>query len=412
MKTLTITFAFLFLFLFSNYSVAQFDLEKKIKKKIEKKIEKEVDKTIDKGLDEAVGEGDKKDEETNDQNVKNQKETVELANNNTENELKLWSKYDFVPGDKIIFEDNLLLEESGEFPSRWDLISGSAEIAALGNDDVIHLIHNNTIILPLMDNKNFLSDVFTIEFDIYFEKDAVNRTDIYKVRFFEGSGSSAPLEGKKKKLPIEISWDGVKMGQFGGKTASFIEEKKNWQGKWRHIAISFNKKSLKLYMDEERMLNIPNLGYKPEMFSIGVTFDNRFIKMCSIKGTRVNEGGKKLYDRIISDGKFITYGIFFDVNKAVIKGESMGTINDILKLMNEHPDLKFRIEGHTDNDGDENFNQELSENRALSVKEALVGLGIDSSRLETQGFGESKPLNGNSTSEEKANNRRVEFMKI
>ncbi len=57
------------------------------------------------------------------------------------------------------------------------------------------------------------------------------------------------------------------MGQFGGSTASFKEEKKNWKPKWKHIAISFNERSLKLYMDEERIINIPNLGFKPKMFS-------------------------------------------------------------------------------------------------------------------------------------------------
>jgi outer membrane protein OmpA-like peptidoglycan-associated protein len=202
------------------------------------------------------------------------------------------------------------------------------------------------------------------------------------------------------------------MGNFGGNTASYIEESKDWQGKWKHVAISFNERSLKLYLDEERMLNIPNLGYKPEMFSIGAHFDNRFIKMNSVKNIKVNEGGKKLYDRIMAEGKFITRGILFEVNKANIAGESMGTINEIVKLLNEHPDLKFSIEGHTDSDGDESFNQKLSEDRAAAVKTMLVELGIDQSCLETKGWGESKPISGNSTPEEKANNRRVEFVKI
>ena len=90
----------------------------------------------------------------------------------------------------------------------------------------------------------------------------------------------------------------------------------------------------------------------------------------------------------------------------------MGTLNEIVKLMNEHPDLNFRIEGHTDSDGDESFNQKLSEDRAAAVKNMLAKLGIDGSRLESKGWGESKPLSENSTPEAKANNRRVEFVKI
>jgi OmpA-OmpF porin, OOP family len=424
MKILVTILIAVFIFLISPCTSAQFDLGEKIKKKVEKKIENETDKAIDKGIDETTdavknsgkSEDEGKKSDDNNRDTENSAKETGVSNssgmNESKKELKLWSEYDFVPGDKVIFEDNLSGEESGEFPSRWDLTSGSAENASLGNDKVIHLVHNNTIIFPLMEKENFLPDVFTIEFDVYFEKLADRRTDIYKVRFFKGTNNARNLKNGKKQHSIDISWNQVKMGSFGGKTALFREEKKNWQPKWKHIAISFNKRSLKLYLDEERLLNIPNLGYKPEMFSIGADFDNRFITMSSIKNIRVNEGGKKLYDRIIADGKFVTHGILFEVNKADINAKSMGAINEIVKLMKEHPDLKFSIEGHTDSDGDESFNKKLSEERAAAVKNLLVESGIDASRLETKGWGESKPLNNNSTPEEKANNRRVEFIRI
>ena len=422
MKTLTIILSLLCIVLFSASAFAQFDLDigKKIEKKVNKEINKAADDAIDEGIDAvkkgAEGEPEEKDKGDKDQEDKKdpdlQTGTVQnISDDKNVTELKIWSKYDFVAGEKVIFEDNLSGEESGEFPSRWDLLSGSAEVASLGEENVIHFAHNNSIILPLMDKQDFLPDVFTLEFDVFFEKDGSFRTDIYKIRFFEGTKNSAKIDGKKI-VPIDISWNEVKMGEFGGKTASFTEEKKNWQPKWKHIAVAFNKRSLKLYLDEERILNIPNLGFKPKMFSIGGHFDDRYIKMSSIKNIRVNEGGKKLYDRIIEEGKFITRGILFDINKATISGESMGTINEIVKLMIEHPDLNFRIEGHTDSDGDESFNQKLSEDRTAAVKVMLVKLGIDSSRLESKGWGESKPVSDNSTPEGKANNRRVEFVKI
>ena len=226
-------------------------------------------------------------------------------------------------------------------------------------------------------------------------------------------GGSEPIKGSKtRKHVIEITFDKVTMSTFGGRIDEYSNEKRNWKPKWKHIAVSFNKRSLKLYMDKERVLNIPNLGYKPESFSIGCYFYERFIKICAIKDIRVNEGGKKLYDRIMADGKFVTHGILFDVNKSTIKAESMGTVNEIVKLMNEHTDLKFRIEGHTDSDGDEAYNQKLSQERAASVKSLLVDSGIDASRFETIGYGESKPIDDNTTPEGKANNRRVEFIKL
>ncbi|MDX1753001.1 MAG: OmpA family protein, partial [Salinimicrobium sediminis] len=75
-------------------------------------------------------------------------------------------------------------------------------------------------------------------------------------------------------------------------------------------------------------------------------------------------------------------------------------------------DLKFSIEGHTDSDGDDTHNLQLSEQRALAVKDALIAMGIDSSRMQHKGLGESVPVAENSSPEGKANNRRVEFVKI
>ena len=421
MKPLITMLTAFFFFSISFYSYAQFDLLKKVEKKIEKKAEDETDTVIDKGVDKTADAikngGDKEAKEKNGSNEKTGKTENAVNENKVSNEsapgkeMEMYAKYDFVAGDKVIFEDNLAGEQSGEFPSRWDLLGGSAENASLGNDNVIHFISNNSIIVPLLDKKDFLPDIFTIEFDAYFEKDAISRWDHYKLRFFEGTGGSASIAGKTV-YPIDIAWNEAKMGEFGGRIASFTKEQENWQGKWRHIAISFNKRSLKLYMDEERILNIPNLGFKPEMFSIGSDFDDQLIKMNSIKNIRVNEGGMKLYDRIMADGKFVTRGILFEVNKANITPESMGTINEIVKLMNEHPELKFRIEGNTDSDGDKTYNQKLSEERADAVKNLLAESGIDASRLETKGWGDSKPVDSNSTPEGKANNRRVEFIKI
>lgn len=404
--------------LISSVAFAQFDIGDKIKTKVTRKVENEIDKTIDEGINETEkeikGEGENEENKETDQdgetNVPNDSQNPSMDESPSP-ELSLWSKYDFVSGDEIIFEDNLLEEENGEFPSRWDLLSGSAEVAVLGGENVIHFAHNNSVIFPLMDKKDFLPEVFTLEFDVFFENDGATRSDVYAIRFFEGRASSVRIDGKVVSS-INIKWNEVKMGQFGGKITSFNEERQNWKPKWKHVALAFNKRSLKLYLDEERILNIPNLGFKPKMFSISGHFDDRFIKMSSIKNIRLNKGGKKLYDRILSEGKFVTRGILFDVNNATIKPESMGVLNEIANLMKEHSDIRFSVEGHTDSDGDETSNQSLSESRANSVKNALVELGIDASRLETKGFGESIPVSDNTTPEGKANNRRVEFIKL
>ncbi len=140
-------------------------------------------------------------------------------------------------------------------------------------------------------------------------------------------------------------------------------------------------------------------------------FNARNDKKGYIKNVRIAKGAVPLYDKLLTDGKFITTGIRFDVNKAPIKPESMGTINDVVKMMSDNPNLIFSVEGHTDSDGDDTSNQILSEARAKAVMDQLIELGIAANRLTSKGFGESKPINGNSTPEEKAQNRRVEFVK-
>ena len=109
----------------------------------------------------------------------------------------------------------------------------------------------------------------------------------------------------------------------------------------------------------------------------------------------------------------MTTGILFDVNKDVIKPESYGTMKAIANVLSENPDVKVKIVGHTDSDGDDKSNLDLSKRRADAVKSALAkDFSIDASRLETDGKGETQPADKNNTETGKANNRRVEFIKL
>ncbi|HVD98053.1 MAG TPA: OmpA family protein [Cytophagaceae bacterium] len=120
--------------------------------------------------------------------------------------------------------------------------------------------------------------------------------------------------------------------------------------------------------------------------------------------------GMTLYDQIISQGKFVTRNILFDIGKSTIKPESFSEILKIATLMKEHTDLMFSIEGHTDADGDDNSNKILSNDRAHAIMDALIKMGIDAYRLDAKGWGESRPVDTNLTKEGKSNNRRVEFI--
>jgi hypothetical protein len=361
--------------------------------------------------DDASGQDTDREESGETGTVSGKNRTDEKGSNQSQLTLK-WNKYDFVPGEKIIFEDNQGGEENGEFPSRWDIAGGgSVENASFGDQNVIWFKEAESCIIPFFKepSKDNLPDLFTVEFDCWFEPEEYCQ---YYVDFWDHKNQS---ESTIDIDPLIINANHAGINDVGeGFYPGYEEKGEITSGYWRHMAISFNTRALKVYLDDARVVNIPNLGVNPEglticcdpMNTVGTQGINRFIK-----NIRIAEGAVKLYDKLMQDGKIVTSGIRFDVNKATIKPESMGIINAIYDLLKDHPEINLSVEGHTDSDGDDSFNQDLSERRAQAVVDRLVTLGIEGSRLSSVGWGERQPAGPNSTSEGKAANRRVEFVK-
>jgi OOP family OmpA-OmpF porin len=115
---------------------------------------------------------------------------------------------------------------------------------------------------------------------------------------------------------------------------------------------------------------------------------------------------------IDQSGHVAIYGIHFDTGKAVILPDSESILAQIEALLEQRPDLKLRVEGHTDNVGTRAANQKLSEQRAAAVVSWLVGHGIDRSRLSAEGFADTKPIGDNTTEAGRSQNRRVELVKM
>lgn len=420
---------------FSPYvkSQVKVDVKDKVNKEADNRANRAADDAIDAGFD-AVEEGIKgvfkkkeKDTEESRKNKESNEEEEAVTRKNTEKDVNAeastvslqtqasltWNKYDFIPGEKILFEDNQENEQNGEFPSRWDLADGgSVENASFGGQNVIYFKESESCIIPFFKEpaKDNLPDLFTIEFDCYFEPEEYCH---YLIDFWDHKNQS---ESTIDIDPLIINANHAGINDVGEGFYPGEEEKGEiTKGFWRHVAISFNVRALKVYLDDSRVVNIPNLGVNPEglticcdrMNSAGAKGTNRFIK-----NFRLAEGAVKLYDKLIQDGKIVANGIRFDVNKSTLKPESMGVINSVFQLLNEHPEINLSVEGHTDSDGDDAFNQDLSERRAKAVVDQLVKMGIPASRLANAGWGETKPVGPNSTPEGKAANRRVEFVKI
>lgn len=316
--------------------------------------------------------------------------------------MALYTKYDFVPGDQVVFYDDLAGEEVGEFPSRWELIGGVFEIASKGDSKWI-LCTDSGDLRPNLPDVAFPS-AFTIEWDIY-DNGENYRGHWYRIYLMQGGDEAVTFWlGDGQNTEIEI---------FGKKLAS--KQLEHRLGKGRHtMRIMATKSSIKAYVDKERVANVPKVdGLNVDGIKVNFDrYDDAGNPMLAGK-FRFAAGGKSLREQLDQDGKIVTHGILFDSGSAVIKGESYKTLAQIGELLTGDAALKLSIEGHTDSDGADDANLTLSQQRAEAVKDYLVStFQVAPDRLATKGLGETKPIDKNTTPEGKANNRRVELVKI
>ena len=328
-----------------------------------------------------------------------------------------YAKSDFVRGDEVFFEDDFANEQMGEFPSKWDMNEGSVEVASLNGQQYMLGTEWSYNVEPLMKNqKSWLPDQFTLEFDLYVSDDAEDGESTWRLFLMSSKSNWNEMVGD-----IDFWWRSYDEGVFvrygsmrkpdNNSTVEGEEEAlvRNVlkKGDWNHFALSFNKRALKFYMNGMRIFQIPSM-MAPEKIQFFCEGDYKYRGYANVI---LAKGAVPLYNRLATDGKIITYGITFDIGKATIKPESMTEINRIFDLMNQNPNLKFEVQGHTDNTGTVAGNQKLSEQRAQAIVAKLVEMGISADRLSAKGLGQSAPLADNSTEEGRAKNRRVEFVK-
>ena len=186
--------------------------------------------------------------------------------------------------------------------------------------------------------------------------------------------------------------------------------------KQNHVSIAVNKQRFRLWINENKYIDIPRLlPTNTKMKSIKLHIRGLDINKEDfyVSNFKVAEGGVDLRRKLLSEGKISTNGILFDSGSANIQPQSLGIVRQISQVLMQDESLKLNIVGHTDADGADDVNLKLSKDRAVAVKEALITLyKIQADRLTTDGKGETQPVGDNSTTDGKAQNRRVEFIKI
>ncbi|MEP0547778.1 MAG: OmpA family protein [Rhodothermales bacterium] len=311
----------------------------------------------------------------------------------------VWANYDFVPGDRTLFYDDFARDRVGDFPRRLEFRNGSMEVVEWENGRALRAKTTGAFDVVLSET---LPERFTLEFDYV----ASDFTNDFQIQIVDGAGE--PL-GRNYVQVDPYGGVGIESFERGG--VSSVQEDRRLDTQMLPIRVAADGSYVKVYVGEERVANIPNadLG-RSDRIRFALT-DVRE-EPIYFSNLRVAAGGREiLYDRLIADGRVATHGVLFDTGSDRIKPESTPTLDDIAETLRQYGDLRLRIEGHTDNAGSADANRQLSERRAAAVRDYLVQReGIDASRLESAGLGQTAPAADNATPEGRQTNRRVELV--
>ncbi|MEL6987545.1 MAG: OmpA family protein [Bacteroidota bacterium] len=362
---------------------------------------------MDKALDKATSSNSKKKENadisqnSNDHSTNNK--SLQKENIDSKDSIEVWTKrYDFKAGTEIIFFDDFENEEIGEIPTKWHYTKGLVETVSIKSKGKA-MSGEMAFLRPNWEKDYTLPDQYTIEFDIFLSGDI---TGAYNYGLFFGDENYRRMAAIYTYLG-EMSLHNVVSGKYEGYDKADLTEQ------WHHISISVNKNNVKGYFNEFRMFNsrFPN-GKIPKTFWLkNCCYKHETPYMFMMDNFKIAVGKQADIKQEIISGKFISHSIHFNYNSDQIVARSYAEINRIADMLKENPEINLSIEGHTDSDGSEEYNLSLSKKRANAVRAALLALDVNASRLISTGHGESKPIMENSSSEGKAMNRRVEFIR-
>lgn len=420
---------------FAQSSILERQAEKtkeKIKQRTENKIENGIDKGLDKTEEEInqVGKKPKKEKgsenkeessKTNQENTSQQDEqAVQQKPSKKQDGVTATSKFDFIAGEKVLVYEDFATTEVGDFPIQFNT-NASGEVVRIEGEANKYLKLANQGVYVL-DGLEKVPENFTLEFDLIATEnysENMSGLKLYLVRQLENALTFDQHFSSITQVGIDIHptinqgyasiWAMDQNDTEFLRNEAKMEAPKNMK---YHVSIWRQNTRYRVYIDDVKVFDVPRAVFKGidyQLLFANYSFEGDLF----LGNIRYAVGAPDTRSKLITEGKLVTRGILFDSNSDQLKTESVGVLKEIATILNENPTVKVKIVGHTDADGDDKANLELSKKRSIAVKNALVTtFKVDASRLETDGKGETEPTDPNTTAVGKANNRRVEFIKL
>lgn len=308
------------------------------------------------------------------------------------------TKFDFVPGDRVLFADDFTQDELGEFPARWKLIGGTFEVAEREGERWLRCTSVDGHVRMKLPELAQLPELWTLELDFLGEEPmgsaltvrALGRNDspVWEATFPQGNDLAFRTGDNFSTTPLE---SGVVPGRH-------------------HVMFMARGTALKAYMDRQRMANVPEISP-----AAGPPLELEIRLWAStgpmITNVRFAEGCRPPKD-LLAEGTLVTHGIHFRSGSDAVLPESAPVLRQVAAYLESNPAVTLRITGHTDDVGEPAGNLDLSRRRGASVAKVLAEeFGIAADRLATDGKGDTEAIAANSIPEGRAMNRRVEFTK-
>lgn len=421
----------------TNVAPAQFgNLLDRAKQKVKNKTNQKIDEKMDKAIDNTVDNAGKKSATSNTRPSSNDNTATDDKSININTgmpTLKSYSKFDFVPGEKIVVAEDFAQDAVGDFPDKWNTNGSGEVVTADGQQGHWLMIRKKGRFIP--EYITSLPENFTFQFDVLCNEKFNYYSNALQLYFLTGSNGKGALENSfiqmDKRSGVKLGVHPANAGSTGG--TALVQSFEDGEtvinnevvtsqfnsnaGKIKlKVSLWRQKQRLRVYLNEEKVFDLPRAfaadkNYGTVLFELWSDMNNDLDRYL-MSNIKLAVGSPDTRNKLMNEGKFVTHGILFDVNSDKIKPESYGALKDIANVLTENTTVKVLITGHTDSDGDDKSNLELSKKRAESVKSILSKeFNIDASRMATDGKGESAPIDKNTSAEGKANNRRVEFIK-